>query len=403
MPWLETDVRDQRIQFVITARRPGANVSAVCRAFGISRKTGYKWLQREADAGSVAALTERSRRPHHSPMRTEVTTMTRVRELRQAFGWGGDKLAVLLAAEGIALAPRTIDRIIQREGLTRERAVVGAAPHRFEHAAPNDLWQLDAKGPYPVRDGGRCHALSVVDDHSRFAVGLAALPTVATATVEPVLRACFETYGVPRAMLMDHGSPWWSTASHDGLTRLTVGLLKQGIRLVYGAVRHPQTQGKVERFHRTLGDHLRWVGVPTTLRDFSRAFTRFREEYNHVRPHEALGMRPPADRFVASRRAYQPQPPRWEYPGGTTIRRVQRNGMVHYNAALYYVSEALFGEDIGCVPMADPDRVLVMYRHMIVREWHLRSRHSVALLQPIKDEWPVNAAASTGHHVLPMS
>jgi hypothetical protein len=243
----------------------------------------------------------------------------------------------------------------------------------------------------------------VVDDHSRFAVGLAALPAVATVTVEPALRACFETYGVPRAMLMDHGSPWWSTSSHDGLTRLTVGLLKQGIRLIYGAIRHPQTQGKVERFHRTLGDHLRWVGVPTTLVDFSRAFRRFREEYNHVRPHEALGMRPPADRFVPSRRAYHPNPPRWQYPVGTTVRRVQRNGMVHYNAALYYVSEALYGEDVGCVPLADTDRVLVTYRHMIVREWRLRSRHSVALLQPIKNEWPANATASTGHLVLPMS
>ena len=403
MPWLETDVRDQRIQFVMTARRPGANITAVCRAFGISRKTGYKWLQRESAAGSVAVLADRSRRPHTSPTRTDVVTTTRVLELREAFGWGGDKLACLLAAEGIALAPRTIDRIIQREGLTRERAVVGAAPHRFEHEAPNDLWQLDAKGPYPVHGGGRCHALSVVDDHSRFAVGLVALPTVATATVEPALRACFEAYGVPRAMLMDHGSPWWSTSSHDGLTRLTVGLLKQGIRLIYGAIRHPQTQGKVERFHRTLGEHLRWVGVPTTLGEFSRAFRRFREEYNHIRPHEALGMRPPAERFVPSRRTYRPSPPRWEYPGGTIVRRVQRNGMVHYNAAVYYVSEALFGEEVGCVPLVDADRVLVIYRHMIVREWRLRSRRSVPLLEPIKNEWPATAIADTGHLVLPMS
>ena len=123
MPWLETDVRDQRIQFVMTARRPGANITAVCRAFGISRKTGYKWLQRESAAGSVAVLADRSRRPHTSPTRTDVVTTTRVLELREAFGWGGDKLACLLAAEGIALAPRTIDRIIQREGRTRERDV----------------------------------------------------------------------------------------------------------------------------------------------------------------------------------------------------------------------------------------------------------------------------------------
>src|SRR4029077_12986998 len=118
MPWLETNVRDQRLQFGMTARRPGAKITAVCRAFGISRKTGYKWLQRESAARSLAGLTDRSRRPHTSPTRTDAATTTRVLELRQAFGWGGDKLAYLLAAEGIALAPRTIGRIIQREGLT---------------------------------------------------------------------------------------------------------------------------------------------------------------------------------------------------------------------------------------------------------------------------------------------
>ena len=161
MPWLETDVRDQRIQFVMAARRPGANVRALCEAFGISRKTGYKWLAREAAAGSVAALGDRSRRPHGSPARTSAAVTARVLALRDTFGWGGAKLAQLLAADGLSLAPRTIDRIIQREGRTRDRAVVGSAPQRFERAAPNDLWQMDAKGPYALAAGGRCHPLSI--------------------------------------------------------------------------------------------------------------------------------------------------------------------------------------------------------------------------------------------------
>src|SRR5262245_62472816 len=119
MPWLETDVRDQRIQFVMTARRPDTTVTAACRAFGISRKTGYKWLGRERTAGSVAVLADRSRRPHHSPTRTDAAITRRLGELRGTFGWGGDKLAILLAAVGIHIAPRTIDRIIRREGWTR--------------------------------------------------------------------------------------------------------------------------------------------------------------------------------------------------------------------------------------------------------------------------------------------
>lgn len=317
MPWLETDVRDQRIQFVLAVRRGTAPVSAVCRAFGISRTTGYKWLRREAAAGSVAALADRSRRPHHSPHRTPAAVVARVGALRAHFGWGGAKLAPLLAAEGYRLTPRTIDRWIQREGWTRSDAAPSPAPHRFTHAAPNDLWQMDAKGAYPLADQRRCHTLSVLDDHSRFVVGLTPLLTLHTGGVRAALIRSFEHYGVPAAMLMDHGAPWWSPAGAGGLTRLGVFLLQQGIRVVFSAVRHPQTQGKVERFHRTLAERLRWVGVPTTLPSFTRTLAWFREEYNYLRPHAALGLTPPAHHFTPSRRPTARRRGRGRIPPGS--------------------------------------------------------------------------------------
>lgn len=389
MPWLETDVRDQRIQFVLAVRRGTAPVSAVCRAFGISRTTGYKWLRREAAAGSVAALADRSRRPHHSPHRTPAAVVARVGALRAHFGWGGAKLAPLLAAEGYRLTPRTIDRWIQREGWTRADAAPAPAPHRFTHAAPNDLWQMDAKGAYPLADQRRCHTLSVLDDHSRFVVGLTPLLTLHTGGVRAALIRSFEHYGVPAAMLMDHGAPWWSPAGAGGLTRLGVFLLQQGIRVVFSAVRHPQTQGKVERFHRTLAERLRWVGVPTTLPSFTRTLAWFREEYNYLRPHAALGLTPPAHHFTPSRRRYRPTPRPWTYPAGLEIRRVQRTGVIQVAGHAYFVSEALGGEDVACVPLAD--RLLVLYRHMYVRELHPRRRQSVALMQPVDEAWPTPA------------
>jgi transposase InsO family protein len=392
MPWLETDVRDQRIQFVLTVRRGDVTVTEACRAFGISRKTGYKWLTREAAAGSVAVLADRSRRPRYSPHRTPQPVTRQIGEWRAATGWGGAKLAVLAAAEGLAVTARTIDRIIQREGWTRADVAPAPAPQRFTRAAPNDLWQMDAKGAYPLACGGRCHPLSIVDDHSRFAVGLAALPALQTGLVRAVLLRSFERYGVPAAMLMDHGAPWWSTSGPAGLTTLGVFLLKQGIRLLFGAVRHPQTQGKVERFHRTLGERLRWAGVPTTLRGFARAFEWFCDEYNHVRPHAALGLEPPSLHFQRSRRAYQPQPRPWVYPPGLTVRRVAPIGQIRYDGAVYFVSEALRGDDVACIP--HEDRVLVIYRHMYVRELHPRTGRSVPLLQPVDGPWPI---------VLPMS
>jgi len=381
MPWLETDVRDQRIQFVVTVRRGEVTVTEACRAFGISRKTGYKWLAREAAAGSVAVLGDRSRRPHHSPGRTSAAVTGHIGALRAAVGWGGAKLAVLLATEGLTVAPRTIDRIIRREGWTRRDAAPAAAPRRFARATPNELWQLDAKGAYPLRGGGWCHTLSVLDDHSRYAVGLTALPRLASAPVQAALTASFERFGVPAALLMDHGAPWWASSGPAGLTTLGVFLLKQGIRLIFSAIRHPQTQGKVERFHRTLGERLRWAGVPGSLAGFVRALAAFQVEYNEVRPHAALGLEPPAAHFHPSPRPYVLRPRPWEYPADLAVRRVAPTGLIHWQGREYFVSEALRGEDVACVPHAD--RLLVQYRHMYVRELQPQTRTSVALMQPV--------------------
>ena len=328
MPWLETDVRDQRIQFVLTVRRGEVSVTEACRAFGISRKTGYKWLAREAAAGSVAVLGDRSRRPHNSPRRTTPAITRRIGELRATVGWGGAKLAVLLAAEGVRLTPRTIDRIIDREGWTRADAAPAPALHRFTRAAPNELWQMDAKGAYPLVGGGRCHGLSVLDDHSRFAVGLTALPTLDAAHVRAALTASFEPYGVPAAMLMDHGTPWWTSGGSAGLTTLGVFLLKQGIHLIFGAIRHPQTQGKVERFHRTLGERLRWSGVPATLQGFERAFTAFREEYNESARTPRSTSSPPRCTFTRAPDATSPIRGRGSIPWAATVRRVATMGHI---------------------------------------------------------------------------
>lgn len=379
MPWLETDVRDQRIQFVMTATRPGTTVAATCRAFGITEKTGHKWLARYRAAGSVAALQDRSRRPQSSPRQTGAAATARVVALRRQYGWAGEKLAPLLAAEGVVLAARTIDRIIARQGLTHADAPPAAAPKRFARAAPNALWQMDAKGHYPLPRGGRCHPLSVLDDHSRYAVGLYALPTLDGRSVTRALQDCFEQHGLPDAMLMDHGAPWWGASNPAGLSQLSIWLLRQGITLLHGRVRHPQTQGKVERFHRTLGERLRFWGLPQTLGDFQGAFAAFRQEYNVIRPHEALGQRPPATCFHPSRRAYCTCPPPWDYPPGAQVATVDQAGMLTVAGRRWFISEALRGERVRWVPLAQT--VLVQYRHMWIRELRLATAQSVPLLE----------------------
>lgn len=378
MPWRETSPVEERIRFVLLVRQGLAPVSDACRRFGVSRKTGYKWLL--VSAGGLRDLQDRSRRPHRSPGRIAWALEERIVDLRKEHGWAGRKISRLLERdEGIRVSPATVDRVIQRQGLVSEWRGKGAWS-RFERARPNELWQMDHKGEYTLRDG-RCVPLSVLDDHSRFAVGLSAQNSSSLVETEASLRGCFERYGLPQAMLMDHGSPWWSTTNSLGLTQLSVWLIEQGITLLYGAIRHPQTQGKVERFHRTLDRSLRNRGLPTTRREMHAALGRFREEYNEVRPHEALGLEVPSSRYEPSARPYQRTAPAWEYPTGSEVRRLNSAGCLDLPSERYFVCEALAGKDVRCQGFGG--RILVSYRHMYIREIDRATGRTTSVVQPV--------------------
>ncbi|MGB8543687.1 MAG: IS481 family transposase [Candidatus Acidiferrales bacterium] len=370
------DVDEQRMQFVIRAISGKERMTALCREFGISRPTGYLWRRRYRQADSLTQVSERSRRPHRSPQRTTAGKEQRVVILRQQTGWGAKKLRVLLHEEEIPLAVRTIHRILERHGLVREDAH-GPAPGRFERSEPNELWQMDSKGKYPLADGA-CHPLSIVDDHSRYAVGLYALPELSGAKAFPFLVQTFRRYGVPQSMLMDRGTLWWSAWNGWGLTRLSVRLIEQGIQLLYGRVRHPQTQGKVERFHRTLGEALRHRGVPQQFSEWAAALEEFRSSYNERRPHEALEMKRPAERYQRSPRSYQERVKEWEYPAGSEVQRLNSQGMLSDERHRWFVCGALANQRVR-VERFDR-KLLVSYRHMYVREIDLKRRAARALV-----------------------
>ena len=369
-------VNEQRMQFVIRSSSGAERMTALCREFGISRPTGYLWRRRYRQADSLTQVSERSRRPHRSPQRTTAGKEQRVVVLRQQTGWGAKKLRVLLHEEEIPLAVRTIHRILERHGLVSEDAH-GPAPGRFERSEPNELWQMDSKGKYPLADGA-CHPLSIVDDHSRYAVGLYALPELSGAKAFPFLVETFRRYGVPQSMLMDRGTLWWSAWNGWGLTRLSVRLIEQGIQLLYGRVRHPQTQGKVERFHRTLGEALRHRGVPQQFGEWAAALEEFRSSYNQRRPHEALGMKRPAERYQRSPRSYQERVKEWEYPAGSEVQRLNSQGMLRDERHRWFVCGALANQRVR-VERFDR-KLLVSYRHMYVREIDLKRRASRALV-----------------------
>lgn len=292
MSWNEATIMDQRIRFVVSAVQQTASMTRLCEEFGITRPTGYLWLGRYR-RGGFAALVDASHRPYTSPARTPAALEERVLELRQQYGWGGKKLVYLLSPNEQLSVP-TINRILKRRGQVPPADRHAPATMRFERELPNQLWQMDFKGHFPLRQGW-CYPLSVLDDHSRFAVGLVALSNTSTDWVWPSLVTVFRTYGIPDAMLMDHGEPWWGSANGYGLTVLAVRLSQQGIVVIHGAMAHPQTQGKVERFHRTLDEAMRRQRpLPDQLARWAQRLADFRTLYNTVRPHEALAMATPA-------------------------------------------------------------------------------------------------------------
>lgn len=372
MPWKTMDVQEQKVKFVVAASRREKSLTALCQEFGISRPTGLLWRKRYEEKG-VAGIAERSRRPRRSPEQTKAELERRVLELRGRYpDWGARKLRVLLAREQVELTRSTIHRILSRHDLLREHDRHPRAMKRFERGAPNELWQMDFKSP--VGWNTPVGPLSVLDDHSRYLLVLQAVPTNHAELVREQLQSAFMGCGVPQAMLMDHGVPWWSTKAPGGITQLTLWLMKQGIRLHWSGVRHPQTQGKVERFHGALQRALR---LRPPCQEPQAWLDAYRLEHNHVRPHEALDMKTPASVWHRSDRKYDPNPPRWEYPPGAKVLKVDSEGKLDAFGSRWRIGKALRGEWVQLEHLQQ--RVLVYYCQTLVRELDMKTQSSTVV------------------------
>jgi transposase InsO family protein len=377
MAWGMVDVDEQRMRFVVRASRREKSMRELCAESEISRPTGYTWLRRY-EAGGLAGVVEQSRRPHHSPGRTAADIEQRVVELRQKRpDWGARKLHWLLEKEGLALPVITIQRILLRNGLVRPQDRYRTAVQRFSRSAPNQLWQMDFKGP--VGWQAPLGPLSILDDHSRYAITLHGTWSSKAELVKERLEEAFQRCGVPEEMLMDHGTPWWNMKAATGWTWLTVWMMKQGLQLHFSGYRHPQTQGKVERFHGSLQAATQRRGWPWG-EDRQRWLDEFRYEYNHVRPHEALGMKTPATVWNKSARKYQPPTPAWEYERGAEVRKLADQGQLHLSGRRWEISRALAGEWVKLVRLEG--RILVYYCRSLVRELDLTYQRSTAV-----DRW----------------
>jgi transposase InsO family protein len=378
MSWQERSRMELRREFVELAEREGANVRGLCRRYGISAKTGYKWLGRVRVDGADA-LVDRSRRPRTSPTRTDPAREEQVWAVRLAHPtWGGRKIAAWLAARGVTEgpAPSTITGILRRGGLLDDPPPTAHRWQRFERTAPNELWQLDFMGHRAVEDGQRVHPLTVLDDHSRFALGLFACPHQQQALVQTHLSACFGRYGLPRAILADNGPPW-GTSGAGGITALEAWLLRLGVELWHGRAYHPQTQGKVERLHGTIAADVFAHRFLPDLAACQPAFDAFRTCYNHDRPHQALASAVPASRYAPSPRPFPATLPEVAYGPDDQIRLVRDQGAIGFRGRSWFVSRGLIGLPVAVRPTTTDGRFQVVYCHREVATIDLTRRPEV--------------------------
>jgi len=374
MPWKETTTMSLRTDFIHLAGLAGANLSQLCRRFGISRKTGYKWLKRYREGGE-SALAERSRRPHRSPRRSSTEIERTVIEAREKHpAWGGRKIKAHLKRNGYSQLPAasTITEILRRnDKIDAEEALKHRPFQRFEMEQPNQLWQMDFKGYFALQEGGYCHPLTVLDDHSRFLVGLKACSNETGQTVHEQLSKIFRCYGLPERMLMDNGSPWGYDTDNPH-TLLTAWLMRLGVQISHGHPYHPQTQGKDERLHRTLVNELLSRTAFASLPQCQVHFDSWRDVYNYERPHEALDMDLPISRYQPSPRPFPETLPPILYDCGDIIRKVDENGKISFRNRSIRVGKAFRFNPIALRPSQRDGDYDVLYCQFKVAQISLR-------------------------------
>jgi transposase InsO family protein len=396
MPWARTDQMSERVKFVAAHLRGEESLTDLCRDFGISRKTGYKWLQR-FEAEGPSALKDRSRAPHGHPQATPEHTIEAIVALRRRHPhWGPKKLRVVLLRRHprrLLPATSTIGEILKRGGLIRpRRRIRRSSPYGDrlrQYDAPNAVWCADFKGHFGI-GGDRCYPLTISDGFSRYLLRCQALRRPLFRCVRPVFESAFREYGLPRAIRTDNGPPF-STLAPGGLSQLAVWWVRLGIRPERIMPGRPDQNGRHERMHSTLKAE---TAKPprSSFRAQQRAFDRFQIEYNHVRPHEALGQEVPAYFYRRSSRRHPGYLTHVQYPAHFETRRAYPNGVISFGATQGYVSGCVAGQRIGLEPIeGGAYRVYfgsIALGRMDPRRFDERRKRQFGRLIPIGDDSP---------------
>ena len=361
MPWARKSVMDCRTMFIAAWLRDEAPMSQLCLRFGISRKSGYKWVERYQEAG-VAGLTDRSSARHTQTRKIDAETAEILLDLRrQRPTWGPKKLLARLRQdhpEKSWPAASTVGDLLKREGLSqprpRRRKGESGKLALIEPSVPNMNWAADFKGWFRTGDGVRCEPFTVTDGYSRYVLGCEVVPQVTFARVQPVLTRLFRDYGLPHALRTDNGPPFARRDGLGGLTQLSVWLLKLDVWPDFIAPGRPDMNGRHERMHRVLLEDTISPPAATVLAQQQR-FDAWRVDYNTYRPHEALEQRCPATLYWRSERAFPEKIAAWSYPADHHVRTVVGDGYVRWRDGTIYLSGALRGETVALAQRDDGD------------------------------------------------
>lgn len=342
MPWKELNKVELRRLFVSAVESGKWSFKEACLRFDISRKTGYKWIKRFRLEGDMG-LCDRSRRPRTVRYATDPKVKKLLLAERKKYPvWGARKLCKLLERKGIVPPPeRTANRILKREGLTHKRKATEDELMRFERTHPNDMWQADHKRLVRGKWGSRANPFVVLDDCTRYCLGIKALANLRFGPTWEALWHIFGEFGLPGSILTDNAAIF---SAFSGPSRFEVRLMRLGIKVLHGRPYHPQTQGKVERFNGTLERELLNDGCFSSAAEMQASFEWFRRRYNYERPHEALSMQVPGSVYRPSKRERPHELPQIEYPSGAELRKVQKDGWISYKNHIVEMGIGLYGE-----------------------------------------------------------
>lgn len=391
MPWKEKTVEDVRKEFAQRIQRKEDSMSALCRAYGISRTTGYAWIKR----CQTGQLGDASHARKEIGNRTAAETETLILELRRQYPTlGAVKIRRILADRGHTGLPcgSTVNAILKRNGCITPEASKAASPNkRFEKRRPNELWQMDFKGDFLMQNGVRCYPLSIIDDHSRFCLNADPKPNTKRIGVQESFLATMRHFGRPEIVLCDNGNPW-GTSQSAGYTGFEVWLMEHNILTIHILPKHPQTQGKVERFNGSYKrEHLAFH-LPRDMEHAEILRQEYRDFYNNFRPHYALNLDTPSRHYTPSERAFQENIVPWEYPSGSTVRKIRDTGYLTFAGQGYFISEAFGGKTVALCPSRKEGFLNVVFRKFRIARIDLRERAVVSRRAYLLQNDPRNQA-----------